>query len=421
MIGVIYIIDYIEGLLLQYGVSENLSLLASKLLAIGIIIIICFIADRITKKVLFRILESHIMKTKNKWDDMLLENNTLDVIGRIPAALVIYAFAPVFPTFEVWIRRIAFIYILINVTSVIFRILDSLNDILREHPTFKTRPTKGYIQVVKIILGVIVIIIVVSVLMNRSPLLLLSGLGAATAVLMLIFQNSLLGFVASIQLSSNNMVEIGDWIDMPAHNANGDVLDISLHTVKVQNWDKTITTIPTHLLISESFKNWKGMQESGGRRIQRSIYIDVNSIKFVDEDMLERLEEIQLIKDYIKNKKIELDKYNKDISIDEENIVNYRHLTNIGTFRVYIEEYIKSHPKINENMTRVVRQLQQTDKGVPIEIYAYANQVAWHDYEHIQSDIFEHILSIVHEFDLRIYQSPTGHDIKYVSENKTLN
>ena len=416
----IYIIDYIEGLLLQYGVRENLSLFISKLLLVGIIIIIYLVIDRISKKGLIKIIETYITKSKNKWDDVLLKNNTLEAIAPIPSALVIYAFAPVFPALEIWIQRIVFSYIVINLTLAIFRILDSSNDILRKHPAFRTRPIKGYVQVAKIMVGVISAILVVSVLIDRSPWILLSGLGAATAVLILIFQNSILGFVASIQLSSNNMVEIGDWIDMPAHNANGNVIDISLHTVKVKNWDNTITTIPTHLLISESFINWRGMQESGGRKIQRSLYIDVNSIKFLDEDMLKRLEEIQLIKDYIKGKKIEVDKYNKDHHIDGGNPLNYRNLTNIGTFRIYIENYIKNHPKINKNMTCLVRQLQPTDKGLPVEIYAYANETGLLDYERIQSDIFDHILSIVDEFDLRIYQSPTGDDIKYALKNKTI-
>lgn len=410
-------IDYIESLLLNYGINENVSLIISKILAVGIIIIICFIVDKITNRFLLKIVKRYINKSKSKWDDVLLNNNVFEVIARIPTALVIHAFAPVFPTYQNWIQRIVFCYIVINVTLMIYKILDSVNDIYRNYPISKTRPIKGYIQVVKIIVGVIATIVIVSVLIDRSPWILLSGLGAATAVLLLIFQNSILGFVASIQLAANDMVQIGDWIEMSEHGADGDVLDISLHTVKVQNWDKTITTIPTHLLITESFKNWRGMQESGGRRIKRSIYIDVNSIKFADEEMVKRFEEIRYIEDYIKNKREEIDRYNEEHNISDLSIVNRRHLTNIGTFRVYIENYIKNHPKINKSMVHMVRQLQPTDRGVPIEIYAFTTETAWIDYEEIQSDIFDHILSIVTEFDLRIYQSPTGHDIKDIQIN----
>jgi len=228
----------------------------------------------------------------------------------------------------------------------------------------------------------------------------------------LIFQNSILGLVASIQLTSNDMLQIGDWIEMPKYDANGDVIDISLHTVKVQNWDKTITTIPTHVLISDSFKNWRGMQESGARRIKRSIYIDMTSIKFCTEEMVERFKNIEYIRKYLENKSEEISTYNSVHNINDSTIVNGRHLTNIGTFRAYIEHYLKHHPKVHKGMTQMVRQLQSTENGLPIEIYIFTNDIAWVNYEAVQSDIFDHILSIIPEFDLRIYQSPTGHDFK---------
>ncbi|NMA65612.1 MAG: mechanosensitive ion channel, partial [Clostridiaceae bacterium] len=265
-------------------------------------------------------------------------------------------------------------------------------------------------QVVKIFISIMAAVIIISILTERSPWLLLSGIGAATAVLMLIFQNSILGLVASIQLTTNNMVQIGDWIEMPTHGADGDVIDISLHTVKVQNWDKTIITIPTHKLISESFKNWRGMREAGGRRIKRSIYIDMTSVKFCDEEMLERFKKIQYIKEYIQKKESEIENYNKSQNVDLSSIVNGRRLTNLGTFRAYIANYLKNHPGLNKNMTQMVRQLQPTEYGLPLEIYAFTDETAWVKYEAIQSDIFDHILAIVPEFDLKIYQRPAGHD-----------
>lgn len=405
-------IEFIENLLIDYGVNGSLSLIISNIVVIGIIIISYYIVDIITKKVLLRLVRTYVAKSKIKWDDILLKNKVFDIIARIPPALIVYVSAQVFPNYQIWIQRIVLCYIIVNVVLAINKILDSVNAIYTKYPISKTRPIKGYLQVVKIIVSVAATIVVVSVLIDRSPWILLSGLGAATAVLMLIFQNSILGFVASIQLTANDMVKIGDWISMPAHNADGDVVDLSLHTVKVENFDKTVTTIPTHLLVSESFTNWTAMQESGGRRIKRSVNIDVTSVKFCDEEMLERFGKIQYIKDYINKKRAEIDEYNEEHITNPSSNVNGRHLTNIGIFRAYIESYLDRHPGINKNMTHMARQLQPTENGVPIEIYAFTDGTAWLDYEGIQSDIFDHILSIVPEFDLKIYQRPAGHDLK---------
>lgn len=410
-------IQFIKNILLNYDINENLSLILSNIIAVGIIIIICFIVDIITKRFLLRILRTYISKSKVKWNNVLLNNKVFDIIARIPPALVVHAFAPVFPIYQDWIQRIAFAYIVINVVLAIGKTLDSVNDIYRDYEVSRIRPIKGYLQVVKIIISVAAAIVIISALIDRSPWILLSGLGAATAVIVLIFQNSILGFVASIQLATNDMVQIGDWIEMPSHGANGDVIDISLHTVKVQNFDKTIITIPTHLLISESFKNWRGMQESGGRRIKRAIYIDINSIKFCDEEMLEKFEEIQYIKEYINGKRKKIEDYNQGYDMDSSNIVNGKHLANIGVFRAYIENYLKNHSKISKDMTQMVRQLQPTENGVPIEIYAFTKGTEWTDYEKTQSDIFDHLLTIIHEFDLKIYQRPTGNDLRNIKMN----
>jgi miniconductance mechanosensitive channel len=288
--------------------------------------------------------------------------------------------------------------------------INALHEIYLNLPIGKSRPIKGYIQVVKIIIYFIGVIVIISIIAKESPKTLLAGLGAMVAVLILVFRDTILGFVASIQLSANNMVKPGDWIEMPGHNADGDVLDITLNTVKVRNWDKTITTIPTYALVSESFKNWKGMEESGGRRIKRSIRIDMNSVRFVDPEMAEKLKKIHLLKDYIETRQEEIRKYNEENKIDGSILVNGRRMTNLGTFRVYIEQYLKNHPKVHQGLTMLVRHLQPDETGLPIEIYVFCKELAWADYEKIQADIFDHILAVVPEFGLRVFQNPTGGD-----------
>lgn len=404
-------VDFIKKILLTNGVDEGVSLYLSNGIAVVLIIFLCLLADFITKRIILKILRMYIKKSKSTWDDIFLENRVFETIAHIVPVLIINAFAPAFPAYQEWIRRIAFSFILFIITAALFKVLDCVDEIYRKHEVSKTKPIKGYLQVVKIFLSLAVAIVIISTLIDRSPWALLSGLGAATAVTMLIFQNSIQGFVAGIQLATNNMVRIGDWIEMPSYGADGDVIEISLHTVKVQNWDKTIVTIPPYKLISESFKNWRGMQESGGRRIKRYVYIDMTSIKFCDEEMLERFKRIQYIQEYIERKTEEIERYNRENNISEESIVNGRHLTNIGTLRAYIEKYLENHPRVNKNMLRIVRQLQPTENGLPIEVYAFTNVVAWVEYEAIQADIFDHILAIVPEFDLRIYQDPSGNDI----------
>jgi len=409
------LIKIINYWLVFYGVNEKLSLYLSNLIAVAGIILISLLADIITKKLLLKVLKVYVAKSKNKWDDILLEKKVFGRLAHIAPMLVIHAFAPLFPAYQSWIERFAFSYIIIIVLLAFGRLLDAVNVIYGNYEVSKIKPIKGYLQVIKIFAYVVGSILIVSVIIDRSPWILLSGIGAATAVILLVFQNSLLGFVASIQLSENNMLQIGDWIEMSAYGADGDVIDISLHTVKVQNWDNTITTIPTHALISESFKNYRRMQESGGRRIKRSIYIDITSIKFCTEEMLEEFKKIDYIQEYLANKKTEIETFNSANDIDPSNIVNGRHLTNIGTFRIYVEHYLRNHPKIHQEMIQMVRQLQPTENGLPIEIYVFTNDTAWVNYEAIQSDIFDHILAVIPEFHLRIYQGPTGYDLRNIS------
>lgn len=405
-------IEYFNNLLMRSGVSEDVSLYLSNGIAIVIIVAVCLIVDLISKKFLLKVLSIYITRSKSKWDDAFLKRKVFETASHIPPALIVHESARLFPEFQVWIQRIAFSYIIIVIVLALNKVVDSIDDIYSQYDISKARPIKGYLQVLKIFFYIAAMIFVISILIERSPWILLSGLGAATAVLMLVFQNSILGLVAGVQLATNNMIQIGDWIDMPSHGVDGFVTEITLHTVKVQNWDKTIVTIPPHALISGSFKNWKGMQESGGRRIKRCIYIDMNSIKFCNDEMLERFKSIQYIKEYIESRTSEIEKYNRVNNIDPSSIVNGRHLTNIGTLRVYLESYIKNHPGINRDMLTIVRQLQPGENGLPIEIYAFTSTTSWVPYEGIQSDIFDHILAIVPEFDLKIFQSPSGNDIR---------
>ncbi len=404
-------IEFFRDMLLPYGVAEDVSLYLSYAIAVVFVIFLCGLMDFIVKKVILKIIRIYIGKSKSKWDDVFLEKKVFERIAHIPPVLIIHAFAPVFPAYQEWIQRIAFSLIAFIVTSVLFNVVDSADEIYKKYEVSKERPIKGYLQVVKIFLAIAVAIVIISTLIDRSPWVLLSGFGAATAIILLIFQNSIQGFIAGIQLATNNMVRIGDWIAMPSHGADGAVIEIALHTVKVQNWDKTIVTIPPYSLISESFVNWRGMQESGGRRIKRSVNIDMTSIKFCDEEMIERFSKIQYIQEYVESRTQEIERHNKENNVSSESIVNGRHLTNVGTLRVYIENYLKNHPKVSNSMLQIVRQLQPAENGLPIEVYAFTNVTGWVEYEGIQSDIFDHILAIIPEFDLRIYQNPTGNDI----------
>jgi miniconductance mechanosensitive channel len=289
-------------------------------------------------------------------------------------------------------------------------VLTAANAIYSTRPEHKERPIKGYLQVVKILLYVAACVVIVATLMDRSPWLFLSGIGAMTAVLLLIFKDTILSLVASIQLTSNEMVRVGDWIEMPQLGADGDVIDVALHTVKVQNWDKTITTIPTHKLISESFKNWRGMSDSGGRRIKRSLFLDLNTIRFLEAEEIERFGRFALLKDYIGEKREELAEFNQQPGRDLSLRADTRQLTNVGTLRAYIVNYLRAHPSIRQDMTLIVRQRDPGPNGLPLEIYTFTNDTRWAAYEDIQSDIFDHILAIVPEFGLRVFQTPSGHD-----------
>jgi len=341
-------------------------------------------------------------------------------LARLVPALIVYqgvlAVPHLAPAATTVIRNVAAAFMILTVVMAIAAVLTLVNTVYSRRPEAASRPIKGYIQVVKIVLFLLAAILILATLIDRSPLLLLSGLGAMAAILMLVFKDTILSLVASVQLTSNDMLRVGDWIEMPQLNADGDVIDIALHTVKVQNWDKTITTIPTWKLISESYKNWRGMQQSGGRRIKRALLIDQASVRFLEPEERERMRRFALIDDYLERKHDELEAWNARLAEAGRDPVNARRVTNLGTFRAYVASYLRAHPGVNQEMTQIVRQLAPTPQGLPLEIYAFTATISWVPYEGIQSDIFDHLIAILPEFGLRLYQQPSGLDVSRLGE-----
>jgi len=404
----------------EWFMSSNIPEIWSFYLAVAILVFnigfIAVIVNWVTKKIVLRILAIFVKKSRTKWDDVLLEKRFFHRLSHIIPAMVIYAFAGVFgETYKIFVQRMVMAYYAVLGYLIISAFLDSVDAIYRSYKVSKEKPIKSYLQVVKIFVGIMALIIAIATVLNQSPWGLLSGIGAMTAILLLIFKDSILGLVAGVQLSANNMVHIGDWIEVPQFNADGDVIEITLNTVKVKNWDRTITTIPTYELVAGSFKNWKGMEESRGRRIKRSVFIDMNTVKFCTGEMLEKFKKVQYISDYIEEKQKELEEYNSSIKADLSVMVNGRHLTNLGTFRAYITSYIRNHPMIKQDDIILIRQLQPCENGLPIEIYAFSSDYSWVGYEGIQSDIFDHILAIVPEFELRVFQNPSGRDFRKIT------
>jgi miniconductance mechanosensitive channel len=422
--------------------SESLDFLSKPLAVLIVFIIILLVAwlgHFLTRKIVVRIVHGIVRKTKTTWDDMLVRRKVFSGLAHLVPALILYYTSDFSspPGHSNWselppemletlygdyylelggvLLKVAKIYMAGIIVFVLNRLLNAGNDIYNTTKYAVNRPIKGYIQLVKILVFFMVGILIVSIILNRDPTVLLAGLGAMAAVLILVFKDTILGFVASIQLSANDMVKIGDWIEMPSRKADGDVIDISLNTVKVQNWDKTISTIPTYALVTETFNNWEGMAASGGRRIKRSISIDMTSIKFCTRELLQKFEKFGLIKDYVIEKQKEIEEFNKGKKLSEEDKISRRSQTNIGIFRKYLEVYLHNNPNINDTMTFLVRQLQPNDKGLPIEIYVFSKDTRWANYEAIQADIFDHILAVIPEFELRVFQAPSGEDIQTVA------
>ena len=386
------------------------------LISLCLLILGAWIANWVVKRILVRGLYRALRSTSIGQDKVLGDSHVVRRLANIVPALILTSGIKVIPHLPeavvTVVENVCSAFIILTIALAIGGVLNLVNMLYQRRPNAHLKPIKGYIQVVTIVIYAIAAILMVAALIDRSPLILLSGLGAMAAVLMLIFQDTLLSLVASVQISSSDIIRVGDWIEMPQLNADGDVIDIALHTVKVQNFDKTITTIPTKRFISDPFKNWRGMQESGGRRIKRCLYLDQASVRFLSPDEIARLQRFLLLGQYLSSKQSELLSWNTELAEAAQEPANTRRVTNIGTFRAYVELYLRQHRGINQDMTLLVRQLQPTANGLPLELYCFTNTVAWAAYEGYQSDIFDHLLAILPEFGLRVFQHPSGADMR---------
>lgn len=405
--------EYIEHLLINsMGFKGEIAILISEAGMFLALFLVSYITYKLTVKLMRSLLIPLLKRSKNQFDDVLLKNHFFRNISYLVPALILYYFSR--DTLQNFPITISIIKTLLEIIFVLIAliisksILNSINDFYNRFDFAKDHPIKGLIQIVEIITYLIGLIVIIALLFDKSLNTLVLSLGTLSAVMMLIFKDPILGFVGGMQLIFNKMLSIGDWISMPKFGADGNVLEINLTTVKVQNWDKTIVTIPTYSLITDSFQNWKGMEESGGRRIKRSINIDMNSIKFCTAEMLERFNKIQVLNNYIQSTEEKIKKYNSANNVDPDVLVNGRRQTNIGVFRAYLEAYLSHRNDINKDMTFMVRQLNSDEKGLPIEIYVFATTTEWIEYEGIQSDIFDHVLAVIPEFDLKVYQYPSS-------------
>lgn len=387
-------------------------------LAIGLFILfmLAWLSNAVVKRMLVRGIMKALRATEIGRTNEIAKSSVIARLANVIPALVLsvgIVWVPEVPELVVAvIKNVSNAFVILTVALAINGALTLINTIYEKRPDSHLKPIKGYIQVIKIVIYLVSAILIIAALIDRSPVILLSGIGAMAAVLMLVFQDTLLSLVASMQISSNDIVRVGDWVEMPALNADGDVIDIALHTVKVQNWDKTITTIPTRRFITDSFKNWRGMQDSGGRRIMRNILLDQQSIGFLSDEDKVRLSRFRLLRNYLESKQKEIDDWNQSLEDEGKEPANTRRITNIGTFRAYILNYLKHHQRIHQDMTIMVRQLAPTSDGLPLQVYGFTNTTAWVDYEAIQSDLFDHLLSILPEFGLRVYQHPSGVDLR---------
>ncbi len=417
-------IDHLSNWLLSAGLDERYVGWLAAAAIILLIALLGLLANLVAKRVILRALHAIVKRSKYKWDDKLLERNVFGRFSHLAPALVIYILTPIAlsspegtqselaVTLIDIFQRGSLIYMLLVAVLAADSFFNAVIDIYRTFDISKHIPIKSFIQVAKIFLYFLGVIFAIALVVGQSPLKLIAGLGAMTAVLMLVFKDPILGFVAGIQLTTNKMVARGDWIEMPKFGVDGDVEEVALTTVKVRNFDKTISTIPTYALISDSFKNWRGMSESGGRRIKRAINIDLGSIRFCTPEMLDRFSRIQYIAGYLEKKGKEIADHNQTKEVDETAPANGRRLTNIGTFRAYVEAYLRNQENITQELTFLVRQLKPTEKGLPIEIYVFCKDKRWVQYEAIQADIFDHLLAVAPEFDLRVFQNPTGADFR---------
>jgi len=411
--------DWFYGFLLSAGVSQKIApylnvliLMAAALLSMWLLAL----AARVVSNYIF---EKIAGRTRTQFDNYLLKNKVLTYLSRLVPFLFILSVLPViftrFPEYIAPAKKLTDIYLVLWMVWLFRAVLRSIRDYLKTRDAYRDKPLDSFIQVLVLLAWLVAAVVLFSIFTGKSVTTFLTAMGAASAIILLIFKDTILGFVASIQVSANDMVRIGDWITMEKYGADGDVVEINLATVKVQNFDKTITTIPTYYLISDSFKNWRGMQQAGGRRIKRSVKIKVSSIRYLTEEDIERFSRIALIRDYLNTKGAELRAYNQTIDADPDLLINGRHFTNIGVYRKYIDAYIKANEHLHKGMTMMARQLEPTTAGIPIELYVFTNDVRWENYEYIMADLFDHLLAAVSYFDLEVFEIPNSGDVRRLS------
>ena len=409
------LLELMNRWLMACGLSASGADRLDQMMVFALLLLVAFGMDFICRFILLRVVAALVKRTRVTWDDILLDRSVLVHLSRMVAPLVLsitlpMAFDGVQSMTLTLIGRLCHILILVTFLSFVNSLLKAIYTVYSAQERFRDRPLKGLLQTVQVALWFVGGIVVIALLLDKSPLSLLAGLGASAAVLMLIFKDSIMGVVSGVQLSANDMLKVGDWIAMPKYGADGTVIEVTLNTVKVRNWDNTITTMPPYLLVSDSFQNWRGMQESGGRRVKRSVNIDMNSVRFCTPQMLDKYRRIKLLADYIDQTEQVIKAYNAEQEIDNSVLVNGRRQTNLGVFRAYLSAYLHNLPGVRDDMTLLVRHLQPTDHGIPIELYFFTRTTEWGAYEKIQADVFDHLLAIVPEFDLRVFQSPTGAD-----------
>lgn len=403
---------WLEQRLIELGVKEGM--LQWTMLAVDILFIVMavLIIDWISRKLVFRIVYYMVKRSKATWDDILYERRVFRGVAHIIPALLIRYFVPYyfndFPEIIEPVHFLTEVYIIVILAYVFNKFLTTLNEVFQKSDTLKNKPTESYIQLGKIVLFLGVGVYLLSLLIGKEPIWILTTLSAATAVLLLIFRDPILGLVASITTSANDIVRIGDWVAFEKYGADGEVVRFSLTTVQVQNWDNTISTVPTYAFMSESFKNYRNMQQLGARRIKRSLHIKMGSVKHADQGLLDRLKKVHYLSDIIEERSKQINAYNEAHNIDKSLLINGRHMTNLGLFRFYVMEYLRNHPKIRQDIHMMVRHLQPGDTGIPVEVYCFTSDILWVNYETIQADILDHLIASVSYFDLEIFESPTG-------------
>ncbi len=416
-------IDTLIGWLTEQGTSELVARLIVAVVGCTLLLLVAALADWVTRKVLVRLVRTVSKRSRATWDDALVDSDVFTRASHLVPALVIYVFAPLalapFPGADEVARTLARVAMAVTTMLTLDALLTAGHTIYDSTRLAKQLDIRTFIQLLRVAVFFLGSVAVFALLVGRSPLVFLSGLGAFSAVLLIVFRDTILGFVAGVQIQANHLVRPGDWVEMPKYGADGDVLEVNLTNVKIQNWDKTISSVPAYAFVSDSFKNWRGMSESGGRRIKRAINIDMSSIKFCDAEMINRFKKIQYITEYVEKTLAEVTDYNTKTGADTSLLVNGRHLTNVGTFRAYLVAYLRNHPEIHQDMTFLVRQLAPGEHGLPIEIYVFSKDQRWPYYEAIQADIFDHVLAILPLFDLRAYQSPAGSDVRALSTSKS--